>query len=99
MCICHRSGIIDDSFMSSSGSLSDLEEQLQELFDEVKTMIKLGKEDDAIDLLEANYEAVREQVDSGVQGIEEAAVLDVIALGYMALGNLRTVGSVMDVVI
>lgn len=85
--------------MSSSGSLSDLEEQLQELFDEVKTMIKLGKEDDAIDLLEANYEAVREQVDSGVQGIEEAAVLDVIALGYMALGNLRTVGSVMDVVI
>ncbi|KAL8508482.1 hypothetical protein ACS0TY_018928 [Phlomoides rotata] len=37
--------------------------------------------------------------DSGVQGIEEAAVLDVIALGYIALGNLSTVGSVMDVVI
>ncbi|KAL8538012.1 hypothetical protein ACS0TY_000099 [Phlomoides rotata] len=97
MCICHRCGFIHDSFMSSSGSLNGLEEQLQELFDEVKTMIKLGKEDDAIDLLEANYEAVREQVDSGVQGIEEAAVFDVIALGYMALGNLSTVGSVMDV--
>ncbi|KAL8550940.1 hypothetical protein ACS0TY_000134 [Phlomoides rotata] len=32
-----RSGIIDDSFMSSSGILNGLEEQLQELFDEVKS--------------------------------------------------------------
>ncbi|KAL0317986.1 UNVERIFIED_CONTAM: hypothetical protein Sangu_2212900 [Sesamum angustifolium] len=76
---------------------SELEGQLQELFDEVKTMIKLGKKDDAVDLLQANYEAVKEQVESGAQGIEEAAVLDVIALGYMALGDLRTVRSLMDV--
>lgn len=85
--------------MKSPGSLNDLEEQLQELFNEVKTLIKLGKKDDAIDLLQANYEAVREQVDSGAQGIEEAAVLDVITLGYMAVGDLRTVGSLMDLVI
>ncbi|KAK6135326.1 hypothetical protein DH2020_030914 [Rehmannia glutinosa] len=82
-----------NNFQSSS---NDLEGQLQELFDEVKTMIKLGKEDDAIDLLQANYEAVKEQVDSGARGIEEAAVLDVIALGYMALGDLRTIASLMD---
>lgn len=85
--------------MKSPGSLNDLEEQLQELFNEVKTLIKLGKKDDAIDLLQANYEAVREQVDSGAQGIEEAAVLDVITLGYMAVGDLGTVGSLMDLVI
>ncbi|KAK4384835.1 hypothetical protein Sango_2607500 [Sesamum angolense] len=76
---------------------SELEGQLQELFDEVKTMIKLGKKDDAVDLLQANYEAVKEQVESGARGIEEAAVLDVIALGYMALGDLRTVRTLMDV--
>ncbi|KAL2226944.1 UNVERIFIED_CONTAM: hypothetical protein Sindi_2053100 [Sesamum indicum] len=76
---------------------SELEGQLQELFDEVKTMIKLGKKDDAVDLLQANYEAVKEQVESGARGIEEAAILDVIALGYMALGDLRTVRSLMDV--
>lgn len=85
--------------MKSSGSLNDLEEQLQELFNEVKTLIKLGKKDDAVDLLQANYEAVKEQVDSGAQGIEEAAALDVIALGFMAVGDLRTVGSTMDRVI
>lgn len=84
--------------MKSPGSLNDLEEQLQELFNEVKTLIKLGKNDDAVDLLQANYEAVREQVDSGAQGIEEAAVLDVIALGFIALGDLKTVGSLMDLV-
>ncbi|GER34298.1 RNA-binding KH domain-containing protein [Striga asiatica] len=77
-------------------SLADLEAQLQELFDEVKRMIKLGKEDDAVNLLQANYEAVKEQLDSGARGIEEAAVLDVIALGYMALGDFRTVGSLMN---
>lgn len=87
--------------MNLPGSSNDdgLEGQLQELFKEVKSMIKLGKNNDAIDLLHANYEAVKEQVDSGAQGIEEAAILDVIALGYMALGDLRTVRSLMDVVI
>lgn len=85
--------------MESSGSLNDLEEQLQELFSEVKTLIKLGKNDDAVDMLQANYEAVREQVDSGIQGIEEAAILDVIALGFMALGDLKTVASLIDLVI
>ncbi|KAL6533337.1 hypothetical protein OROMI_027449 [Orobanche minor] len=78
------------------GSSNDLEVQLQELFNEVKTMIKLGKKDDALDLLQANYEGVKEQLDSGAQGIEEASVLDVIALGYMALGDLGAVGSLMD---
>lgn len=79
--------------------MNDLESQLQELFNEVKTMIQLGKENDAVDLLEANYEAVKEQMASGATDIEEAAILDVIALGYMVLGDLQTVGSILDVVI
>lgn len=84
--------------MELTGTLIDLEEQLQDLFIEVKTLVKLGKKDDAVDLLQANYEAVREQVEAGAQGIEEAAILDVIALGYMAVGDLRPVGSLMDLV-
>ncbi|KAL2558740.1 Tetratricopeptide repeat (TPR)-like superfamily protein [Forsythia ovata] len=78
-------------------SMNDLESQLQDLFNEVKTMIQLGKDNDAVDLLQANYEAVKEQMDLGAGGIEEASILDVIALGYMALGDLRTVGSILDV--
>ncbi|PIN27102.1 Kinesin light chain [Handroanthus impetiginosus] len=92
-----RSKTLKDSSMDLDESSNNLEGQLQELFDEVKTLIKLGKEDDAKYLLQANYEAVKEQVDSGAQAIKEAAVLDVIALGYTALGDFRTVESLMDV--
>ncbi|KAF5962037.1 hypothetical protein HYC85_003246 [Camellia sinensis] len=33
-------------------------------------MIKMGNENDALDLLQANYEAVKEQMDAGARGIE-----------------------------
>ncbi|XP_073125999.1 uncharacterized protein [Henckelia pumila] len=91
-----RFKMLDDSEFNTLGGTNDLERQLQDFFSEVKSMIKMGKEEDAVDLLQANYEAVKAQVDSGDQGIEEAALLDVIALGYMALGDLRTVGSLMN---
>lgn len=85
---------------SSNGldRINNLKSQLDNLFHEVKDLMRLGKENDAKDLLQANYEAVKEQVDAGARGIEEAAILDVIALGYMALGDTRVVGSLLDVV-
>ncbi|XP_062153907.1 uncharacterized protein LOC133862057 isoform X2 [Alnus glutinosa] len=76
-------------------SKMSFEKQLQELFDEVKRLIMMGNKSDAIDLLKANYEAVKEQMDAGSKGIEEAALLDVIALGYMAVGDLKSVGSLL----
>ncbi|XP_006350525.2 nephrocystin-3 isoform X2 [Solanum tuberosum] len=78
-------------------SLNILEEQLRDLFNEVHAMIRIGKENEARDLLLANFEAVKEQIDAGHKGIEEAAILDVIALGYMALGDIRTVKPLLDV--
>ncbi|XP_022891097.1 nephrocystin-3 [Olea europaea var. sylvestris] len=92
-----RSRYLNENSMNFQNSMNDLESQLQELFNEVRTMIQLGKENDAVDLLEANYEAVKEQMASGATGIEEAAILDVIALGYMVIGDLQTVGSILDV--
>ncbi|PWA93332.1 tetratricopeptide repeat (TPR)-like superfamily protein [Artemisia annua] len=56
----------------------------------------MGNKGDAIDLLEANYEAVREQMVAGGKGVEEAATLDVIALGYMAIGDFKMVESVLN---
>ncbi|CAL5405379.1 unnamed protein product [Camellia sinensis] len=86
--------------LDSSGNplvrTTDFEGQLQELCDEVKTMITMGNENDAIDLLQPNYEAVEEQMDSGARGIGQAATLDVIALGYIAIGDLKMVGSLLD---
>lgn len=80
-------------------SLNILEEQLSDLFNEVHAMIRIGKENEARDLLLANFEAVKEQMDAGNKGIEEAAILDVTTLGYMALGDIRTVKPLLDVVI
>lgn len=71
--------------------MSEFEKQLQDLFNEVKTLIKMGNMNDAIHLLQANYEAVKEQIDLGYKGLEEAAILDVILLGYMAIGDLKIV--------
>lgn len=78
--------------------ISSLERELEELFDEVKRMIRMGNKNDAIDLLTANYEVVKERLNAGTKGIEEAAILDVIALGYMAVGDLKFVGSLLDMV-
>lgn len=80
-------------------SLHILEEQLRDLFNEVHAMIRIGKENEARDLLLANYEAVKEQIDAGNKGIEEAAILDVTALGYMALGDTSSVKPLLDAVI
>ncbi|XP_048420915.1 uncharacterized protein LOC125468711 isoform X2 [Pyrus x bretschneideri] len=52
-----------------------------------------GNKNDGIDLLQANYEAVKERMNGGVRGIEEAATIDIIALGYMAIGDLKFVDS------
>ena len=87
-----------DSATDHFCSMSDFERQLQELFDEVKRMVAMGKKKDARDLLKANYEVVTEQLNAGIEGIEQAAMLDIIALGYMAVGDLKFVGSLLNVV-
>lgn len=86
-------------FNQSSRSPYDIAEfqgQLEELFDEVKSMISIGKVEDAKNLLEANYAYVREQKDDKPKGIEQAAILDILALGYMALGDFKMVKSLLD---
>lgn len=77
---------------------NDLEQMLQELFDEIKSLIRTGNNNDALDLLEANYEAVKQQIDAGDKGIEQVAILDVIALGYVAIGDLKMVGFLLNLV-
>ncbi|KAA3454876.1 nephrocystin-3 isoform X2 [Gossypium australe] len=94
----HRSKTLFDKASDSSDGMSDFERQLQELFNEVKTLITMGNEKDAVDLLQANYEAVKEQMNDGSKGIEEAAILDVIALGYMAVGEFKSVRSLLDAI-
>ncbi|MQL94553.1 hypothetical protein Taro_027216 [Colocasia esculenta] len=79
------------------GEMNDFEKQLEELFFNVKTMIKMGQKGDAIELLQANYEAVKEQMENGTRDIEQAALLDIIALGYMAAGDFAAVEHILRV--
>lgn len=90
--------MLHDSSSNPLDGMSDFERQLQEFFDELKAMIMMGNKHDAIDLLQANYEAVKEQMNAGTKGIEEIAILDVIALGYMGIGDLKFVQSLLDMV-
>ncbi|KAL5989436.1 hypothetical protein ACLOJK_010327 [Asimina triloba] len=48
---------------------NDFEAPLQELFNEVRSMILKGNKDGAICLLKANYLAVKEQIDAGYRSI------------------------------
>lgn len=67
--------------------VTDLERQLEELYEEVERMIEEDDDDTARVLIEANYEALLEQLDAGVQGVEQAAMLDVLAQLYMNMGD------------
>ncbi|CAK8567609.1 unnamed protein product [Lathyrus sativus] len=77
-------------------SFGSFEKDLEELFGEVKKMIKMGKKNDAVDLLNANYEMVKERLSIGTKGIEEAAILDILALGYIAVGDLKFVAYLLN---
>ncbi|KAJ4951764.1 hypothetical protein NE237_028596 [Protea cynaroides] len=86
-----RSNILLDSSSNPIHDKNYFERELQDFFIEVKTMLKKGDINGTIDLLQANYEAVKEQMDAGVKGMEQAAILDIIALGYMGIGDFKLV--------
>ncbi|XP_023522529.1 uncharacterized protein LOC111786515, partial [Cucurbita pepo subsp. pepo] len=84
-------------YRTDGNSTSEFEGQLDELFNEVRMLIVSGRKNDAVELLQANYEAVKEQMESGASGIEQAAVLDIVALGYITVGDLKFVASILDI--
>ncbi|OAY46591.1 hypothetical protein MANES_06G011400v8 [Manihot esculenta] len=78
-----RSKTLLQSPSNASDGMNDLERQLQELYDEVKAMTLMGNKDDAVDLLQANYGVVKEQINAGSRGIEEAATLEQFLSAFM----------------
>lgn len=96
--ILSRAKLQDDSNNYTNG-VDDIKRQLEEVFDNVKTMIKMGNKGDALDLLQANCEVVKEQLKAGFKGIEQAALLDVLALGYMGIGEFKIAERLLQLVI
>lgn len=96
--IVSRSKTLLDNSSTSMDDMNDFETELQEVFNQVKSMLVLGNKEGAIDLLRANYLLVKEQIDAGTRGMEQAATLDIIALGYMAVGDFKFVESLLEMV-
>ncbi|KAK1301782.1 hypothetical protein QJS10_CPB12g00815 [Acorus calamus] len=80
----------------SMDGMNDFETQLQEFFTAVKDLIEKGDKGSAIDLLQANYIAVADQIRAGDRGIEQAAILDIVATGYMSLDDLKLAGRLLE---
>lgn len=91
-----RSKMLLDNSSTSMDNTNDFETELQEFFNQVKSMLVSGNKEGAIDLLRANYSLVKEQIDAGTRGMEQAATLDIIALGYMGVGDLKFVENLLE---
>ncbi|XP_042459209.1 uncharacterized protein LOC122042887 isoform X1 [Zingiber officinale] len=78
-----------DGPTTSLNEMNEFEIQLNNLFLEVRAKIEKGHINDALNLLKANYAAVEEQINGGFRGIEQAAILDTLALGFIGAGDLK----------
>ncbi|KAL3700967.1 hypothetical protein R1sor_018989 [Riccia sorocarpa] len=76
-------GDIEDLLMDMFGDV----EEFQHLFKEVEKMIDSGDQNGAREILDGNYEALLEQLEGGMVGVEQAALLDILAHLNMRLGE------------
>lgn len=72
-----------------ANEVTDLQGQLQELYGQAIKLIEEGDEDTARELIEANYEVVVEQLESGYQCMEQIAMLDILAQLRLCLGEFE----------
>jgi hypothetical protein len=71
--------------------MTTIEKNLQLLYEEVNRMIEEGDEATASDMIEAKYKAVNGKSESGIQGMEQATVLDIKAQLRTSLGSFEEV--------
>lgn len=79
--------------------MNGFEIQLNNLFLDVRAKIEKGHINDALDLLKANYAAVKEQINGGFRGIEQAAILDTLTLGFIGAGDLKNGKHLLNMVL
>jgi len=66
-------------------------DQLQKMYEEVKKITDNGDVEGARDIIEANFDALREQSELGVEGIECAIMLDIMAQLHLTIGDFEKV--------
>jgi hypothetical protein len=76
--------------------MTEIEKQLHQLYEEINRMIEEGDQATANDMIEAKYKAVKGQFESGIQGMEQAAMLDMLAQLRMSLGEAEEVAHLLS---
>jgi hypothetical protein len=66
-------------------------EQLQDMYEEVKNIINNGDVEGAHDIIEVNFDALREQFELGVEGTKHATMLDIQIQLHLTLGDFKKV--------
>lgn len=79
-----------------ANEVTELQGQLQQLYGQVLKLIEEGDEDTARELIEANYQVVVEQVESGYTSIEQIAMLDILAQLRLSLGEFEEAEYLLD---
>lgn len=80
----------------TSNESTELHDQLQEFYGQVLKMIEEGDEGTARELIEANYEVVAEQLESGYHCLEQIAMLDILAQLRLCLGEFEEAEYLLD---
>ena len=62
-------------------------------------MIQKGDRNTVVSLLEANFEALMDQLDNGIKGLEQAAMLDVLIQLSMSLQDTNAVPLMLEQVL
>lgn len=87
---------LNDELKEYARDIRELEDQLHELFIQVQQIIETGDEGTALELINANYEAVTEQLEMGVKGVEQAAMLDILAQLHMSLCDFKVTENLLE---
>ena len=76
--------------------VNEMQAQLEELYRYVTELIEEGDKDTAREMIEANHEVIVEQLESGYQGMEQVAMLDILAQLRMSLRDFEEAESLLD---
>lgn len=87
---------LNDELKESARDINELEDQLHELFIQVQQIIETGDEGTARELIDANYESVAEQLEIGIKGVEQAAMLDILAQLHMSLSDFKATKNLLE---
>jgi phage shock protein A len=76
--------------------VNEMQAQLEELYRYVTELIEEGDKDTAREMIEANQEVIVEQLESGYQGMEQVAMLDILAQLRMRLHDFEEAEFLLD---